>query len=163
MRSLRRTPAALAAAAALLCVVPAADAGTVLRVDGSEVTRAYDPSVPSNGAADMGRMPAGPAPKAGSAQKKKNKKKGPTKGEKAVDKALKSALKRRGISRRSERSYRKTYRLARSRRDRLRGQRRKELNYVVTTLEAIALRRQLTASRMKPLFLIVQRNAQFWL
>ena len=34
---------------------------------------------------------------------------------------------------------------------------------MVTTLEAIALRRQLTASRMKPLFLIVQRNAQFWL
>ena len=80
-----------------------------------------------------------------------------------MDKALKSALRKRAISRRTEASYRATYRLARSRRNRLRGQRRQELNYVVTTLEAIALRRQLTASRMKPLFLIVKRNAQFWL
>ena len=166
MQALRRSLAALAAAAALLCVaVPAADAGTVLRVDGSKVTRVDDPSVPSRGAAELGRMPAGPPPAAGTAQTQaqEKKKKGPTRGEKAVDKALKTALRNRSISRRTEASYRKTYRLARSRRDRLKGQRRKELNYVVTTLEAIALRRQLTASRMKPLFLIVQRNAQFWL
>ena len=163
MPSLRRTLAAPVAAAALLCVaVPAADAGTVLRVDGSKVTRVNDPAVPSTGAADLGRMPAGPAPVAGSAQKKKKKKKGPTKGEKAVDSALKTALRKRSISRRSGASFRRTYRTARLRRDKLKGQRRKELNYVVTTLEAIAMRRQLTASRMKPLFLIVQRNAQFW-
>jgi hypothetical protein len=163
MHASRALLAALAAAAALLCAaVPAAHAGTVLRVDGSKATRVTDPSVPSRGAADLGRMPAGP-PVAGTSQKTKPKKKGPTRGEKAVDSALKTALRRRSISRKDEASYRKTYRLARSRRDRLSGQRKKELGYVVSTLEAIALRRQLTASRMKPLFLIVQRNAQFWL
>ena len=161
MQALRRSLAASAVGAALLCAGAApADAGTVLRVDGSKATRVDDPSVPARGAADLGRMPAGP-PAAGTAQKRKRKK-GPTKGEKAVDRALKAALRRRGISRKSEASYRRTYRLARVRRDRLGGQRRRELNYVVTTLEAIALRRQLTASRMKPLFLIVARNAQFW-
>ena len=165
MPALRSSLAAAAVAATLLCVaVPAADAATVMRVDGSKVTRVDDPSVPSRGAGDLGRMPAGPPPAAGAAQTpKRKKKKGPTRGEKAVDRALKAAVRRRGISRKAEASYRKTYRLARSRRDRLKGQRKRELNYVVTTLEAIALRRQLTASRMKPLFLIVQRNAQFWL
>ena len=80
-----------------------------------------------------------------------------------MDKALKGALARRNISAATERAYRRTYRVARSRRDRLKGQRKKELAYVVSTLEAIALRRQLTTSRMVPLFLIVKRNAQFWL
>ncbi len=165
MRALRSSLAAAAVAATVFCVaVPAADAATVMRVDGSKVTRVDDPSVPSRGAGDLGRMPAGPPPTAGAAQTpKRKKKKGPTRGEKAVDRALKAAVRRRGISRKAEASYRKTYRLARSRRDRLKGQRKRELNYVVTTLEAIALRRQLTASRMKPVFLIVQRNAQFWL
>ena len=66
MQALRCSLAALAAAAALPCVVaPAADAGTVMRVDGSKVTRVDDPSVPSRGAADLGRMPAAPAPVAG--------------------------------------------------------------------------------------------------
>ncbi len=169
MRALGTSLAALGVAAALLCVAAgAADAGTVLRVDGSKVTRANDPSVPSRSAGDLGRMPAGPAPVAGaaakarSARKKKRRKKGPTRGEKAVDKALKAARRHRNISRRTELAYRKTYRVARSRRDRLKGRRKKELDYVVSTLEAIALRRQLTSSRMKPLLLIVKRNAQFW-
>lgn len=160
MRACRSFWAALAAAAAPLCVaVPTAHAGTVLRVNGSKVTRVHDPSVPSRRTSDLGRMPAGP-PTAGSARKRP--KKGPTRGEKAVNSALKTAQRRRSIARKTEASYRKAYRLARSRRDRLKGQRRKELNYVVTTLEAIALRRQLTASRMKPLFLTLQRNTQFW-
>ncbi len=167
MRLLQSSLAALAAAAALLCVaVPAAEAGTVMRVDGSKVTRVDDPAVAARDSSDLGRMPAGRrAPLATSAQskKKKRKRKGPTKGEKAVDKALKAARKHRNISSRTERSYRRTYRVARSRRDRLKGQRKRELDYVVSTLEAIALRRQLTSSRMRPLFLIVKRNAQFWL
>ncbi len=165
MQALRRTLAASAAGAALLCAAAApADAGIVLRVDGSKVTRVNDPFVPQRGTAELGRMRSGAAPVAGTAQKKKKrKKKGPTRGEKAVDKALKNALRKHKISRRSERSFRRSYRTARLRRDRLKGQRGRELNYVVTTLEAIALRRQLTPSRMKPLFLIVKRNAQFWL
>jgi len=165
MHALKRSLAASAAGVALLCAAaPSAHATTVMRVDGSKVTRVNDPFAPARGGAELGRMPSRSAPVAGIAQtNKKKKKKGPTKGEKAVDKALKSAVRNRTISARTEASYRQTYRTARLRRDRLKGRRRTELGYVITTLEAIALRRQLTSSRMQPLFLIVKRNAQFWL
>ena len=57
----------------------------------------------------------------------------------------------------------KLYALARSRRARLKGQRGSELGSVIATVEAIALRRQLTASRIEPVFLTLQRNTSFWL
>ncbi len=44
----------------------------------------------------------------------------------------------------------------------LRGTRRAELGAVVGTLEDIAARRQLTVSRLAPLFLTLQRNREWW-
>ena len=44
----------------------------------------------------------------------------------------------------------------------LTGTRKKELGAVVTTLQDIAARGQLTASRLAPLFLTLQRNVEWW-
>jgi hypothetical protein len=45
---------------------------------------------------------------------------------------------------------------------RLKGTRKKELGAVVATLKDIAARGQLTASRLAPLFLTLQRNVEWW-
>ena len=90
------------------------------------------------------------------------KKKGPTRGEKAVAKALRNAARRKQISRRNYKRYRKLYSRARKTRKRLRRARGRELGAVIRALDRIALRRSLTASRMPALFLILQRNTQFW-
>ena len=47
-------------------------------------------------------------------------------------------------------------------RKKLKGLRGRELGAVIAQLEGIALRKQLTASRMPALFLILSRNTQFW-
>ena len=59
-------------------------------------------------------------------------------------------------------SYRDLYARARRTRKRLDGARGRELGAVLATLEAIALRDELTSSRMKALFLILKRNVEFW-
>ena len=79
-----------------------------------QVDAGHDPSVPVRRRRRAGRMPAGAAPLAGDRpEAQARRRRAPTKGEKAVDKALKTALRNRGISRRTEASYRKTYRTAR--------------------------------------------------
>jgi len=90
------------------------------------------------------------------------KKKGPGRGEKAVAKALRDAVRRKRISRLNYSRYRKLYSRARKTRKRLRGARGRELGAVIVTLDRIALRRSLISSRMPALFLILQRNTQFW-
>jgi D-glucuronyl C5-epimerase C-terminus len=79
-----------------------------------------------------------------------------------VLRALRSARDGRRISGSSYARYGRLYSLARQRRKRLRGARGRELGSVIGAVEAIAKRRQLDASRMPALFLILQRNAQFW-
>src|SRR2546423_603300 len=78
-------------------------------------------------------------------------------------KAAVAAARRHGdISARAASSYYKTYNHARSGRSYMRGGRRKELSAVISVLEGIAKRRQLTASRMPALFLQLSRNRAFW-
>ena len=78
-------------------------------------------------------------------------------------KAAVAAARRRGqISASAATSYYRAYNRARSTRSHLSGQRRKELSAVISVLEGIAKRRQLTASRMPALFLQLARNRQFW-
>ncbi len=166
MTTLRRNLAALLFAG-LLAVGAAAPAraGEVLRVDRSgRATEVVDPSVPARGSAEAGKPPparATPA-RAAATPKKKKPKKGPTRGQKAVAKALDTALKHRNISRAKYNRYKRGYALARSRRAKLKGQRGRELGSVIATVEAIALRRQLTSTRMVPVFLVLQRNTEFW-
>ncbi|MGI9080753.1 MAG: D-glucuronyl C5-epimerase family protein [Thermoleophilaceae bacterium] len=92
----------------------------------------------------------------------RRKRRGPTRGQKAVDGALRGALRARGISRGTLKDYRRLYARARSVRRRLRGARGRELGRVIATLEAIAIRRQLSFSRLHPLFLILRRNTEYW-
>src|SRR3954447_6586346 len=74
-----------------------------------------------------------------------------------------AAARRRGaISGRTATSYYRTYNKARSARSHLSGTRRKELSAVLSVLEGIAKRRQLTPSRMPALFLELGRNRAFW-
>lgn len=168
MELMGRTTSMLALAltcALALWVAPAAQAGQVMRVNGSKVTRVNDPSVPSPASAAIGSQPvfprAGIASTGVSARAARSRK--PTKGQRAVLSALKGARAKRAISASTLRRYTTLYALARSRRAKLSGQRGRELGSVIATLEAVALRRELTSSRLKPMFLTLQRNTQFWL
>jgi hypothetical protein len=57
---------------------------------------------------------------------------------------------------------RSSYSAAKSSLKKLAGRRRLELGSVLATLEDIARRRQLTASRLAPLFLTLDRNREWW-
>jgi len=59
-------------------------------------------------------------------------------------------------------SYLDTYRAAIRLRPKLGFTRARELGYVIDTLRTIARRKQLSASRMPALFLILDRNRQWW-
>jgi D-glucuronyl C5-epimerase C-terminus len=80
----------------------------------------------------------------------------------SVASAIAAARRRGDISASAAATYKKAYGRARSARSHLKGQRRKELAAVISVLEGIAGRRQLTASRMPALFLQLVRNRQFW-
>jgi hypothetical protein len=80
----------------------------------------------------------------------------------SVKAAVATARRHGAISASAASSYYKTYNSARSARTSLNGQRRKELAAVISVLEGIAKRRQLTASRMPALFLQLSRNRTFW-
>ncbi len=129
-----------------------AQARPVLEVDGARAVRVNDPFVPSGPDADLGPEPRG-APPARVARRG---------GPRAVSAALRRARRTGGISKGRRAAYARVYSLARSRHRRLGGTRRRELGSVIDTLDAIALRGELSASRMPALFLILRRNAEFW-
>ena len=58
--------------------------------------------------------------------------------------------------------YRRTYRRARATLGRLSGARRRELGYVVRSVERVALAGRLTATRMPAIFLQLRRNSAYW-
>jgi hypothetical protein len=110
-------------------------------------------------------VPAGgiaPHAVASAAAAKKTEAKRTTRGQKAVARALLRARRAGRISRADLSRYRRLYSRSRAVRKKLRGARGRELGSVIATLEAIALRRQLVGSRMRPLFLTLKRNLQYW-
>ena len=166
-----------AVACAVLCAAPApALAGDLLSVDGPRVTRIDDPFVPDRIDSDLGREPSVPltrsTPRAGAARSAgrgsarsraaARRRKGPTRGQKAVSLALRRALAAGRITRADFNRYRRLVTRSRATRKKLRGARGRELGSVIATVEAIALRRQLVGSRMRPLFLILRRNLEYW-
>lgn len=86
----------------------------------------------------------------------------PSRGEKAVSNALRTAVLKHRISRANYTRYRRLYSSARRTRKRLKGARGRELASVIVALDRMALRRKLIGSRMPALFLILQRNTQYW-
>lgn len=139
---------------ALLGAAPA-QAGRVLVVHGQQTHAVEDASVPARSAADLGPEPrsAGVAGRSEGA---------PKRGRRAVRAALLRARRKEGLSKKREAAYLRLYALARSRHGRLRGARREELGSVIRTLDSVALRGELTESRLRPLFLILRRNTEFW-
>ena len=140
---------------ALLGAAPA-QAGRVLVVDGQRTTATEDPFIPAHSVSDLGPEPRTTRvarPLAGVALRG---------GPRAVRAALGRGRREHGISKAQAAAYLRIYSLARSRHRRLRGARRGELGSAIDTLDSIALRGELTGSRMRPLFLILRRNAEFW-
>jgi hypothetical protein len=150
----------------------AGDAQRVLVVGGGAApVRAADPFLPERAARRLGREPRSPAlassaraPRASGARRGRDARKlrFGKRGRRAVVRAIRSERRAKRISRRQARRFRRIYSRARPRARRLRGARGRELRGVVDTLEAIASRRGLSATRMPALFLILRRNAQFW-
>jgi D-glucuronyl C5-epimerase-like protein len=147
---------AFAAAVITAALAAPAQAGQVIVVDGSHAERVDDPAVPTR--AEIALPRANRAAATASARARASTKK----GRRAVYAALRRELRRKRITRSQYRSWRATYvRSVRSLR-KLRGGRAAQLRYVLTSVESLALRRRLAATRMPVVFLQLERNRQYW-
>ena len=117
-----------------------------------QVERVDDPFVPAPSDIDLGPAPGRPQVRAHSAAQ----------GSQAVGRALRLAAQRRAISGSEYSRYRRTYRRGRATLGRLSGARRRELGYVVRSVERVALAGRLTATRMPSIFLQLRRNSAYW-
>ena len=155
------TRTAVAAGAILAALAVPAQAGQVIVVDGSHAQRVNDPMVPTRAEAALpipGRTRAGAAAAASRVKARASTKR----GRRAVYAALRKELRRKRIARSQYRRWRASYvRSIRTLR-RLRGARAAQLRYVVTSVELLALRRRLGASRMPVVFLQLERNRRYW-
>ena len=149
-----------AVAAALVAVSAApAQAGEVIVVDGGHAERVNDSSVPSKSEVALG-MPVGGA--SARASSRAPARASSRRGRRAVYSALRRELRRKRITKSQYRRWRVTYvRSARTLR-RLRGARATQLGYVLASVESLALRRRLGATRMPVVFLQLARNRQYW-
>jgi D-glucuronyl C5-epimerase C-terminus len=157
MGYVRRT-ALLAVAVAAVAAGPA-HAGQVIEVDGQHAQRVFDPAVPTRAEAEL----VAPRPRSAGATATSARARASTKrGRTAVYAALRRELRRKHVTEASYRRWRTTYvRSIRTLR-RLRGARATQLRYVLTSVESLALRRRLGATRMPVAFLQLERNRQYW-
>ena len=144
----------IAAALAALVLAAPAGASPVLVFDNGHVTRTDDPALPpastANPLVDAPHQCAqGPGPTASMAVV-------------SVGKALRRAYNKGHIDRDTYSAYSDAYSSAKSTWHRLGGNRKRELAAVITTVNALAARGELSASRMKPVFLELQRNTEWW-
>ena len=151
---------AVAAAALAVVLAAPAQAGEVIVVDGDNAQRVLDPAVPTRAeialTAPGGRRP-GTATASGIRARASTRA-----GRRAVNATLRRERRRGRITRGQYRRWRTTYvRSIRTLR-RLRGARATQLRYVLTSVESLALRRRLGATRMPVAFLQLERNRQYW-
>ena len=142
----------LAALLAACVCASGAQAAPVTVVDGDQVRHVDDPFVPERADTALGPEPGGARVRARSSAG----------GARAVRRALARARARGTISRADHASYLRTYRRAVATTRRLRGARKRELAYVVRSVERIALTGRLSGSRMPVLFLQLRRNRAYW-
>ncbi|MBD0281824.1 MAG: hypothetical protein ICV69_06475 [Thermoleophilaceae bacterium] len=164
---------AVAFAATLLVAAPAA-AGEVVVVDGKRATRMDDPAVPSRAEISLGAPEGGrglPGLGAGAVRASRAASDGWTlarsaaggrRARRAVHRSLDRARRAGDIGAGDQRRWRRSYELALRTLARLRGARDTQLRYVIDSVEALALRRQLIPSRMPVTFLQLERNRQYW-
>jgi hypothetical protein len=150
----------LAVAAIMVAAAVPAHAGQVIVVDGGHAERVSDPTVPTRAEA---ALPPPTGRRAGVVAASRVKARASTKrGRRAVYRALRKELRRKRIRRSQYRRWRASYvRSIRALR-RLRGARATQLRYVLTSVDSMALRRRLGASRMPVVFLQLERNRQYW-
>jgi D-glucuronyl C5-epimerase-like protein len=156
MRQMRLL-AALAAstACALSCVAPA-EAGRLLVFDKQKVRAYEEPALPADAAG--GSAPSNRVLErwhAGAARVR-------TSRRDPVKRALSRALLAGQIQPGDRDRYLEIYRAAVRLRPRLGLTRARELGYAIDTLRLISQRKQLTPSRMPALFLILDRNREWW-
>ena len=154
--------AGIAAVAAVATAAPA-QAGQVIVVDGNHAQRVQDPAVPTRAEAalDMPAAAAGPS----AARARASARHGlaaSRRGRSAVYAALRKELRRKRIERADYRRWRTTFVRSLRTLSRLSGARATQLRYVLTSVESLALRRRLGASRMPAAFLQLERNRQYW-
>jgi hypothetical protein len=169
----------LAALVASLVTVAAAQAAPVIVVNGDRAERRDDPLVPSRGEVRLVPPPGEAKADAriasrGRAHSKRastlprrarmasRRARMSSRGARAVKRALGRALRGDRIARRKYNRYRRDYRRARSVRRRLRGARGYQLGYVIYSLDRIAQRGKLGATRMPALFVQLRRNTRYW-
>jgi hypothetical protein len=148
----------LAGASALLAAAPA-QAGEVILVDGDRAQRVNDPAVPSQREISLGPPMGGRAPLPGVAAQRKRKGRA---DRRAVYRALSRNARRNRIEEADYRRWRRWYIRALRTYRRLRGARREQLGYVIDSVEALALSRRLTPSRMPASFVQLERNRLYW-
>jgi D-glucuronyl C5-epimerase C-terminus len=169
--------AVTAALAALAVRAAPAQAGEVIVVKGGKAERVQDPSVPSRGEIELG-MPvggAGPlgfAPARVSARASRESarasrawriaRSSSKRGRRAVYRSLSRELRRTRIASADYRRWRRYYVLSIRALRKLRGARRTQLRYVTDSVEALALARRLTRTRMPVAFVQLERNRQYW-
>src|SRR3954451_11696689 len=142
-----------AALATLACAAPAA-ASPVLVFDDGHVTKADDPALPpadaANAAVDAPTECAVPRIEGVTLRQAGDSVAEARVAAVSVGKALRRAYARGDIDRATYSGYRDVYSKAKSSWHRLGGNRRVELGAVITSVNQLAARRLLTASRMRP-------------
>jgi D-glucuronyl C5-epimerase C-terminus len=176
MRFLKATFAATFAAT--LVVASPAAAGEVIVAHGTHAKRVDDPAVPSRAAIRL-QVPEGrrarpglasaasartsrAGARASKAWRIARSSAGRRRAKRAIDRTLTRAERKRGIAASDRRRWRRWYVRSLRTLRRLGGARDTQLRYVVDSVEALALSRQLTPSRMRAAFLQLERNRQYW-
>src|SRR5918996_487398 len=148
----------LAGAVALLAAAPA-EAGEVILVKDGHAKRVNLPAVPSKREISLGPPMGGRAPLPGVAAQRKRKGRA---DRRAVYRALRRSLRRDRIEKADYRRWRRWYVRAVRTYKRLRGARREQLGYVIDSVEALALSRRLSPTRMPAAFVQLDRNRRYW-
>ena len=171
---------ALAVLATLMLSATPAYADEVIVVDGSQAQRVQDPAVPSRAEIELGMPVGGRGPlemkasasstseasasreSARAARAWRSARSSSRGGRRAVYAALSRELRRKKIKAADYRSWRRSYVRSLRALRRLSGARRTQLLYVANSVEALALSRRLTPTRMPVAFLQLERNRQYW-
>ncbi len=154
MRQIKRT--ILVAAAAFVLAAATAQAGEVILVAGDHAVRVNDPVVPSKAeialVAPPGTRRSGVAAAVAAAAAPRR----------ADRRAVYRALRARSLNGADARRWRRWYVSALRTYRRLSGARRDQLGYVIDSVEALALGRRLTPTRMPGAFAQLERNRRYW-
>ncbi len=171
---------ALAVLVALMLSAAPAYAGEVIVVDGGKAERVQDPAVPSRAEIELGMPVGGRGPlgmkasasssvaarasreSARATRAWRSARSSSRRGRRAVYAALSRELRRKKIKAADSRRWRRSYVLSLRTLRRLSGARRTQLLYVANSVEALALSRRLTPTRMPVAFLQLERNRQYW-